>query len=315
MVPDASLDRRAFLARAAGAAACGVLAGGVRGAVEAPAPRARFRKALKFGMIGGGQSVREKFAMARDAGFEGVEMDSPGPLDLEEVLRAKEATGIETPGVVDSVHWNAPLSHPEEDVRRRGREGLETAIRDCRALGGTTVLLVPAVVNAGVSPADAWRRSMRELERVAPIASEAGVSVAIENVWNNFLLSPSAAARYVDEANGHTPAGADPVYAWYFDVGNIWRHGWPQHWIRELGERIARIDVKGYSRAKADKAGAWAGFGVEIGEGDLPWDEVNVALDEIRYGGWITAEVGGGGADRLRAISGQMDRVFARAAP
>lgn len=317
MTPGTPLDRRRFIVHAAGAAAASLLTARAQGAGAGarPGPAPKCRKALKYGMIGAGASVREKFAIARDAGFEGVEMDSPGSLDLEEVLRAKEDTGIETPGVVNSVHWTSPLSHPDEDVRRRGREGLETAIRDCRALGGETVLLVPGVVNAQVSPAEAWRRSMRELARVAPVASEAGVRIAIENVWNNFLLSPSAAVRYVDEANGHTPAGARDAFAWYFDIGNIWRYGWPQHWIRELGGRIARLDVKGYSRAKAEKEGAWAGFGVEIDEGDLPWDQVNEALVEIGYRGWATAEVGGGDAARLRAISGQMDRVFARSTP
>ena len=302
-------DRRLFLAAAGGLALTPFL--GVAGAqVAAPEPMPVYLKSLKFGMIGEGETLRDKFEIARGAGFHGVEMDSPTGLDLEEVLRAKESTGVEIPGIVDSVHWSKPLSDPDAGVRREGREGLETAIQDCKTLGGTTVLLVPAVVNAEVSPADAWRRSMLELERVAPIASEAGVGIAFENVWNNFLLSPSAAARYVDEANRFSPAGAKPVFSWYFDVGNVWRYGWPQHWVRELGGRISKLDIKGYSRAKADKEGKWAGFGVGIGDGDVPWGETKLALDEVGYRGWASAEVGGGDRARLREISDQMDKVF-----
>jgi len=308
--PDTS--RRTFLAATGALAIAPFMLSSSHGSTHqvAAKPGPRILKSLKFGMIGEGETLREKFEIVRDAGFDGVEMDSPTGLDLDEALRAKESTGLDIPGVVDSVHWAKPLSDPSEDVRRQGREGLETAIRDCKTLGGTTVLLVPAVVNASVSPADAWRRSMIELERVAPIASEANIGVAFENVWNNFLLSPSAAARYVDEANRFTPAGADPVFSWYFDIGNIWRYGWPQHWIRELAGRISKLDVKAYSRAKADKEGKWSGFGVEIGDGDLPWDEVNKALDEIGYRGWASAEVGGGDRARLKDISDRMDAVF-----
>ncbi len=307
-----AIDRRSFLA-AASALAIAPMSLARSGIQPAPDPAGnRVLKSLKFGMIKDGQSIRDKFEIALEAGFDGVEMDSPSNLDLETIRRAKEATGAQIPGVVDSAHWSQPLSDPSEDVRRAGRAALETAIHDCHALGGTTVLLVPGVVNAEVSPADAWRRSMRALEQIAPIASKAGVGVAFENVWNNFLLSPSAAVRYVDEANRFTPAGAAPVFSWYFDIGNIWRYSWPQHWIRELGGRISKLDVKGYSRAKADKEGKWAGFGVEIDEDDLPWDQVNRALDEIGYRGWASAEVGGGDRARLKDISQRMDRVFAR---
>ncbi len=312
MGAEHSLDRRSFIV-AASALAIAPLSLARSGAQPAPGDRGkRILKSLKFGMIKEGQSVRDRFEVAREAGFDGVEMDSPSDLDLETILRAKEATGIQIPGVVDSAHWSQPLSDPSQEVRRAGRVALESAIHDCKALGGTTVLLVPAVVNAEVSPADAWRRSMRELEQIAPTASEAKIGIAFENVWNNFLLSPSAAARYVDEANRFTPPGAAPVFSWYFDIGNIWRYGWPQHWIRELVGRISKLDVKGYSRAKADKEGKWAGFGVEIDEGELPWDQVNRALDEIGYRGWASAEVGGGNLARLKDISDRMDRVFAR---
>ena len=96
----------------------------------------------------------------------------------------------------------------------------------------------------------------------------------------------------------------------YFDIGNIWNTAWPQHWIEILGPHIQRLDVKGYSRAIANEKGKWAGFGVEIGDGDLPWDATCEALKQINYRGWATAEVGGGDADRLKDIADRMQRVF-----
>jgi len=319
-------SRREFLAATTGVAAVAAL--GTRGAAFAQPRREgavaggpRIRKALKYGMIGAGETVREKFEIALEAGFEGVELDSPSDLDKDEVLRAKQDTGIEIPGVVDSVHWQKTLGDPDPGVRAEGRHALERALFDCRDYGGTTVLLVPAVVNERVSYAQAWAYSQEQIRRALPIAREAGVNIAIENVWNNFLLGPMEARQYLDALNGlgesrvswpvHEQAFAPfmPI-GWYLDIGNIWHYGWPEHWIELLGPRILRLDVKGYSRAKADKEGRWAGFGVEIGDGDIPWASVNEALDKIGYRGWATAEVSGGDLARLRDISGRMDRVF-----
>ncbi len=323
-----AMDRRGFLTAAAGLAAAGVVGGGSRGAAGQVAsggspvrwgPR-QVRKALKFGMIGEGGSIAEKFRIAREAGFEGIEMDSPNDLDRAEVLAAREASGLTIAGVVNSVHWGKPLSHPDAAVRMEGRHGLERAILDCRAYGGTTVLLVPAVVNAEVSYGEAWERSMREIRAVLPMAQDVGVQIALENVWNSFLLSPLEAARYVDELRA-TPGVREstecadgisrPTVGWYFDVGNVWAYGWPGHWLGALGSgRIARLDIKGYSRAKADKEGKWAGFGVEIGDGDVPWDSVRDWLTTTGWWGWATAEVGGGDLARLKDIAARMDRVL-----
>ena len=293
----APLDRRSLLL---GGAALGA-------ALAAPAPAARGRRdlrlALKYGMIRQGDSVRERFEVARDAGFQGIEMDSPSDLDLDEVLAARDATGLAIPGVVDSVHWSDTLSHPDAAVRARGAAGLVRALEDCARLGGTSVLLVPGVVNAEVSYDQAWERSTAELRAVLPRAAELGVAVAIENVWNQFLLSPLEAARYVDQFES-------PAIGWHFDVGNVVNYGWPEQWVRILGPRILKLDIKEYSRAKRDDEGLWKGFGVEIGEGDCGWPAVVAALDEIGYRGWATAEVGGGDAARLADISARMRRVL-----
>lgn len=267
------------------------------------ASRPKLTKAVKYTMVDVEGSVEEKFKLVRDLGFDGIEMESPNDLDAAEVVAARDATGLPIHGVVDSVHWQQTLSDPDPVVRAAGVEGLRTALQDAKAYGASTVLLVPAVVNERVSYDDAYRRSQEEIRKVLPEAEVLGVRIAIENVWNGFLLSPLETARYIDEFE------SDWIGA-YFDIGNVVNFGWPEQWIRILGPRILKLDVKEYSRAKRDEEGPYAGFRVPIGEGDVNWPEVLRALDDVGYDGWATAEVSGGDRDRLAEIASGMDRVL-----
>jgi len=136
-----------------------------------------------------------------------------------------------------------------------------------------------------------------------PLAAELGVYIAIENVWNHFHYDHSGGhdqtadeyVRFVDELNS-------PWVGLQFDIGNHWKYGSMGDWIRTLGRRIVKLDLKGFSRRIDD----WT----KIGEGDLDWADVRKALTEINYTGWAAAEVKGGGPDRLREVSRNMDRVF-----
>jgi hexulose-6-phosphate isomerase len=330
-------DRRAFLA-AAGAAALGVgcasgrstgsvpangpgggavRAGGgtsgPRGSMHAirPRPAARradgsraLRKAVKIGMVAEGDSLTEKFALLKALGFDGVELDSPAPYTTDEVLAARDATGLPVHGVVDSVHWTKPLSHADPAVREEGRAALEGALHHAAAWGASTVLLVPAVVSKDVSYDAAWDRSLEQLRAVVPVAEDLGVAIALENVWNGFLLSPLEARAYVDEL-------ASPAVGWYLDVGNLVNFGWPEQWATILGDRILKLDIKEFSRARRNAEGLWKGFEVELLEGDCDWPAVMAALDAVGYTGWATAEIPGGGRERLTDIAARMDRIFA----
>ncbi len=298
------IDRRTFLAGVGAAGAVSLMP--ATNLADDGEPRARrLKKSLKLGMVQVDGSLEDKFRVLKEVGFDGVEPDSPSTLDLDELVAAKKATGLEIPGVIDSVHWGKPLNHPDAAVRREGREGLERALNDAKRLGASTVLLVPAVVNRDLAYDDAYRLSQAEIRRVLPLAEELDVRIALENVWNGFLLSPLEAARYVDELE------SDAV-GWYFDVGNVVNYGWPEQWIRVLGKRVLKLDVKEYSRQKRDDEGLWKGFHVEIGDGDCNWPAVMDALDEVGYTGWASAEVGGGGRDRLAEIAARMDRVLVR---
>jgi len=262
-----------------------------------------------YGMVGGGSTIEDKFRILKDTGFQGVEMDSPTSLKMDDIAAAMEKTGIVVHGLVDSEHWKTPLNVPDEAAQDHAVAALETCLRDAGRLRCTSILLVPGIVRDNLPYDECWRLTQKNIRRVLPLAKELNVRIAIENVWNNFIMSPMEAARFVDEFNS-------PSVAWHFDIGNVINYGWPSQWVDILGKRIAKLHIKDFSRQKRDKQGLWEGFKVELGEGDAGWPAVMKALDAVGYstaadGNWATAEVGGGDEKRMRTISDQMDKLFA----
>jgi hexulose-6-phosphate isomerase len=192
--------------------------------------------------------------------------------------------------------WGAPFSSPDPNVIDRGLEGMETALRSAKALGADTVLLVPAVLNEEVGYGDAYERSQKHIRKLLPLAEELKIVIAVENVWNKFLLSPLEFARYVDEFES-------PWLKAYFDVGNVIIYGYAQDWIRTLGKRIAKIHLKDFKR----KGYQWK----NLLEGDVNWKQVRLALDEIGYDGYLTPELRGGDEAYLKDLSGRIDKIIA----
>ena len=262
-----------------------------------PAKRS-IRKGIMWGSIGAGKSILEKFQLARDAGFDGVEVMSH--LNRDEVLKAHTATGLTIPSVCGSQHWESPLSHPDPRVREMGLAALKVTLEDAKAYGADAILLVPGRVSDTVSYDECWNRTTEEIKKIIAVAEKLEVKIAIENVWNNFLLSPIEAASYVDQFKS-------PYVRFYFDCGNILTYGWPEQWIKILGNRIAKIHIKEYSRKIADKQGKSAGFGVKLQEGDVNWIAVMKALDEIGYKDWTTIEQPGG--DSPEGLKDLCDRL------
>jgi len=270
-----------------------------------PQPRRRnIKKAVMWGMVKGGTSVLDRFSMLKEAGFDGVEMNSPNGPPNDEIHKAMEKTGLLVEGMVDSVHWQETLSHSDPAMREKGLEALKQSLRDCKDLGGTSVLLVPGVVDSVVSYDQCYQRSQEQIRKAIPLAQELGVKIAIEDVWNDFLLSPLEATRYVDEFKS-------PAVGWHMDIGNVMAYGYPEQWIHILGSRIVKLHVKDFSRTKMDREGRRKGFDVKLGDGDINWKAVMTALDAIGYNTWMCAEVPGGEVDVLKDISLRMDRILA----
>jgi len=293
-------SRRSFLSSAAGAiAGSAMLTRGVPLFAAADSSGGlRLKKAVKFNMVKEGASVEDKFNLVKSLGFQGVEIDSPGGVNREEALAAKKKTGVEIHGVIDSVHWDKRLSDPDPAVREIGLKALKTAIDDCKFYGATTVLLVPGKVSNEKTEnyQQCWDRSAAEVRKAIPWAKDAGVKIAIETVWNNFITKPEQMIQYVDQFG-------TPTVGTYFDISNMIKFGVPPaDWIRALGPRLLKFDFKGYSKSKG-----WCG----IGEGDENWPDVLKALKEVNYQGeFATAEVDGGGAKALKDISQRMDRIL-----
>lgn len=303
-VENRVMNRRHFLALSTTAASAAIIAPNLL-ADNAPKKRT-LKKAIMLGTVGYNGSTLEKFKAIKAAGFLGVEPSSH--MDQNEVLKARDESGLEIPSVCCGTHWKENLASPNPDERKRGLEGLKQSLQDAKTYGASSVLFIPAVVSKEVSYADAWTRSQEELRKMIPLAEELGVKIAIENVWNNFLLSPLEMARYVDEFKS-------PAVGCHFDIGNILRYGWPEQWIPVLGKRIQKLHIKEYSREKMNSQGLYAGFNVQYLEGDNNWPKIMTALDDAGYGGWAIAEPAypqpADSAEKLKNISDRMDKIFA----
>ncbi len=297
------VSRRQFLATTAVAATLAATRSSqaAEATVKHTAPPRRLLKTLKIGMVKVPGDLTDQFKAVKAAGYDGIELNAPG-IDVEATKLAIKASGLVVDGSVCSTHWDIRHSSPDATVRARALADLGTALIQTEAVGGHTVLLVVGHGKDGTRE-EVWARSIENIGKLLPLCGELGMTIAIENVWNQFLYehngpsdqSAEQFVKYVDEINS-------PWVGMQFDIGNHWKYGNPADWIRQLGRRIVKLDIKGFSRSED-------GF-ADILEDDLPWAEVRQALDDIRFEGWVAAEVKAGDAERLKKIAGQMDRAL-----
>jgi len=273
--------RRTVLRRACPLAAAGFLPR----QVEAGRFTGKIRKAVKFHMVQEDLSVADKFKLLLDLGFDGTEIRTRDPVKPAEVRKAVDHTGLPVHGVVHS-------SSPDIDV----------AIRQSKDYGGTSVLVV-ARYDRKISLQENWDRDLARYRKAAEVAEKEKIHVLLENVWASYLISAFDYRSMID-------AVGNPWFGSYFDVGNNMRWGVPNHWIPFLGERIGKLDIKEYSTKKQVAEGLRAGFSVELGEGSIQWDAVREQLARIDFSGWATAEVKGGGRERLADIARRMSTVL-----
>ncbi len=255
------------------------------------------KKGILLGMLPKNLSYADRLKMARDVGFEGIQAyTTPDRREAEEIKKAAEDAKVKIDSVMNMAHWQYPLSSSDPAVVEKSIEGMKTSLDNAKLWGASSVLLVPAVVNEGTSYRDAWTRSQEQIRRLLPLAEDIGVTIAIEEVWNKFLLSPLEFATYIDQF-------ASPWLKAWFDVGNVVLFGYPQDWIRTLGKRIVEVHLKDFKRLRDGYK--W----VNLGEGDINWAEVRKAFAEVGYSGFATTELEGGDEAYLRDVSARVDRL------
>jgi hexulose-6-phosphate isomerase len=286
------MNRRQFVAYAAAAPAAMAQSGGAKLPI---------RKGVIESMLPKDMPMTDRFQIARDVGFEALECHTEDdPKRAGEMAKAAEKTGLRIHSVMNSAHWKFPLNSADPQVVATSMKGMETSLHNAKLWGAETVLLVPAVVSPGASYSAAWTRSQAQIRKLIPLAEKLKVIIAVEEVWNKFLLSPMEFASYVDSFKS-------PWVKAYFDVGNVVLYGYPQDWIRTLGNRIVKLHLKDF-RFK----NRLAEF-VPLREGEIDWKEIHKALGEIGYKGVATVELPGGNKEHLAEISRRVDLILSGA--
>lgn len=281
-------SRRQFLSSAVAGASVAALGNTSSHAADGEF-RDRIRKAVKYHMITERLTAEDKLKLLIDLGFDGVEPRTQlKPEQLPEVkalLKAREKLDFPIHGVVNS-------SNPD----------IIGAIDQAAMFGANSVLHVVRY-DATIGYMQNYRETQDIIRRAIDHAEKKEIYILIENVWASFLIEPLSMQRYVDELNS-------PFVQVYFDIGNVVRWGWPQHWIEVLGPRAKKLDVKEFDIKVAMIEGLRKGFGMPLGEGSIDWKKVREELLKVDYRGWATAEVPGGDRQRLADIAAQMDRVL-----
>ena len=255
------------------------------------------KKSITLRAFPNGMTTMERVDLARKAGYQGVEINlepaeeytlATGEQALKQLATEIQARDMQVSAVYSREQWRHPITSEDPGVRSRGKEIISSLVRASQLLGTDAVLVVPGAVDNGifVQPPDivrydfAYQNALMVLQELAvDLGERYGTYLCIENVWGKFLLSPLEFRQFVDDV-GSKWAGV------YFDVGNVLRTGFPEHWIPILGQRIKRVHFKDF-RVAVDNIG---GF-VTLLEGDVNWPAVREALLSITYDGWITAEV------------------------
>lgn len=244
------------------------------------------------------KSVEDLFRTALETGFDGITLNGPDAYDLGEVLKAQDKTGIPIHNINVADHWQVRLSDPDPKVREAALQHTIAAIEFAHAVGASSVLQVigkatdPLTENAE----HVGQRSAEQLRKALPTAAKLGVQIACENVTNGFATSIEEWIDYLDGFDS-------PWVGAFFDIGNHDRFdGGAPAWIRALGSRIVKIDVKDHHHATAKNCALF--------EGNVDWPEVRKAIAEIGWSGWTTAEVPGGDGEQLKAVSADMRKAL-----
>ena len=279
------MDRREWMMTAAAALAAAPLAG----------QGGKMERALIDSMLPKELDLVDRFKLAIETGFTAMEVRAVADdSEAERIHDAAQAAGLRIHSVMNQTHWRHPLSSPDPAEVEACVEGMRASLRQAELYGADAVLLVPAVVRSDTTYEQAWKRSQREIRKLIPLAEKHDVMIAVEDVWNKFLLTARDFRQFIDELN-------HPLVQAYFDVGNIVHFAVPEHWIHELGSRIVKVHLKDYSRRD--------GF-VNLGDGDVDWPAVREAFAAVGYNAEATVELRGGDRAYLMDLGERVDRLL-----
>jgi len=265
-------------------------------------------------------TVKDSLTLAKDAGFEGVELalNGEGELSMEsteseikEVKRLADGMGLSLYSLSSGLCWDYRLSDDDPAMREKAKDMIKKQLETAKILGADTILVVPGVVNVEFSSPEkkvaydvVYDRALEGLNDLKTYAESLQVNIGLENVWNKFLLSPMEMRDFIDKIDS-------PFVGSYLDIGNTLYCGYPEDWVRILGDRIKKIHFKDYRLA----AGGLHGF-VDLLAGDVDYPEVVRALGEIGYDDWVSAEMIPNYKHHTDAIiyntSYAMDRILGR---
>jgi len=220
------------------------------------------------------------------AGYEALEvcLRDEGELSLQTsegelgalAARARDA-GIELASVCASVR-NSPKDIMTNDcgIWKQSLDTIRRCLDATAALGVDTMLLTMGALTDELYYNEAYANGLKALQLVAPHAEQIGVNIAVEYVWNKFLLSPMEFARFCDEV-------ASPRVGLFFDTGNMVVFGFPQHWVRICGKHLMKVHFKDFKRQGYE----WT----PLLQGDVNFPAVMAELRKIGYDGALLSEV------------------------
>ncbi len=268
------------------------------------AQRLPIAMAVEYSMLPKSASIEERFQIAHDAGFERIECPTtPEEADAQAMKAAATKAGIKIHSVMNMDHWKYPLSSSDPIVVEKSLDGARTSLRNAHLWGADTVLIVPGVVDSKTSYQDAYQRSQESIRKLLPLAESLRVTIAVEEVWNKFLLSPLEFTKYIDGFQS-------PWLRAYFDVGNVVLYGYPQDWIRTLGNRIVKLHIKDFSFRRDPVSKKNLTEWVSLGAGDINWPAIYSALKDIGYKGTATVELESGDPAYLKEVCRRLNLIL-----
>jgi hexulose-6-phosphate isomerase len=313
-------DRRRFLATSALTGAAVALSANAKSTLAQEQPQAvgakwitppekRILLSCKLSMIKGDVdgkplTLAQRLGLAKQAGFDGVDFDEAGRFTVEQARAAVQESGVFCHNAINHAHWDKRLTSADPEVRKAGVENIAHCLRVAHAIGGSGVLIVVGRGDDGTET-EVNQRAQQEIKKLLPLAASLGQPILIENVWNKLHYDHDAPPeqkpnRFIDFVDSFK----SPWVGMYYDIGNHWKYGQPREWLNAFAHRAVKLDVKGFSRAKNKFVD------ITSPEDDVPWDQVRMGLDDIGWSGWTTAEVGGGGVERLTTVREQMQKAF-----